>query len=61
MAEQASTFDPREGAAGADLGPDVGNGRGQTPSERPEVLVGAAFAGGLALALVLRWLGPDDD
>lgn len=60
MADQASTFDPREGAAGADLGPDV-DGQGQSPSERLEVLVGAAFAGGLALALVLRWLGPDDD
>jgi hypothetical protein len=60
MAEQASTFDPREGAAGGDLGPDV-NGQGQSAPERPEVLVGAAFAGGLALALVLRWLGPDRD
>ncbi|MGI8750695.1 MAG: hypothetical protein ACR2J6_09160 [Thermoleophilaceae bacterium] len=25
--------------------------------ERPEVLVGAAFAGGLALAGLLHWLG----
>ena len=26
-------------------------------AERPEVFVGAAFAGGLGVALVLRWLG----
>ncbi len=26
-------------------------------AERPEVFVGAAFAGGLVLAGVLRWLG----
>ena len=26
-------------------------------AERPEVFVGAAFAGGLALAVTLRWLG----
>lgn len=25
--------------------------------ERPEILVGAAFAGGLAVAGLLRWLG----
>jgi len=29
-------------------------------AERPEVYVGAAFAGGLALALVLRALGPSE-
>jgi hypothetical protein len=28
-----------------------------TFAERPEVYVGAAFAGGLVLAGVLRWLG----
>ena len=28
-----------------------------TFAERPEVFVGAAFAGGLALAVTLRWLG----
>jgi len=28
-----------------------------TFTERPEVFVGAAFAGGLGVALVLRWLG----
>ncbi|MDQ3586885.1 MAG: hypothetical protein M3375_00825 [Actinomycetota bacterium] len=29
-----------------------------TFSERPEVFVGAAFAGGLVLAMILRALGP---
>jgi len=28
-----------------------------TFAERPEVFVGAAFAGGVGVALVLRWLG----
>ena len=30
---------------------------GDTFAEHPEVFVGAAFAGGLALAVTLRWLG----
>ena len=30
---------------------------GDAFAERPEVFVGAAFAGGLALAVTLRWLG----
>jgi hypothetical protein len=46
-----------------------GQGQGQSPAdaqaaaetdafaERPEVYVGAAFAGGLVVAGVLRWLG----
>ncbi len=34
-----------------------GGGEGDTFAERPEVFVGAAFAGGLGVALVLRWLG----
>ena len=29
-------------------------------AERPEVFVGAAFAGGLAIAGLLRWLGRDE-
>jgi len=29
--------------------------------ERPELLVAGAFAGGLILALALRWLGRGDD
>jgi hypothetical protein len=38
--------------------PDLGGGTASSPvsalAERPEVLVGAAFAGGLVLAFVLR-------
>ena len=29
--------------------------------ERPEAYVGAAFAGGLLLAFLIKKLGPDDD
>lgn len=29
-------------------------------AERPEVFVGAAFVGGLAIAGLLRWLGRDE-
>ena len=35
---------------------DTGDG-GDTFAEHPEVFVGAAFASGLGVALVLRWLG----
>ena len=38
-------------------GDTPGVDEGDTFAERPEVFVGAAFAGGLALAGVLRWLG----
>ena len=31
-----------------------------TFAERPELFVGAAFAGGLVLAGLLRWLGRDE-
>ena len=31
-----------------------------TFAERPEVFVGAAFAGGLVVAGLLRWLGRDE-
>ena len=34
-----------------------GDSGGGVFADRPEVFVGAAFAGGLALAGVLRWLG----
>jgi hypothetical protein len=34
-----------------------GGGEGDAFAERPELFVGAAFAGGLALAGLLRWLG----
>jgi hypothetical protein len=36
--------------------PAEGGGEDDTFAERPELLVGAAFAGGLALAGLLRWL-----
>jgi hypothetical protein len=34
---------------------------GDPLEEHPEFLVAGAFAGGLALALALRWLGRGDD
>ena len=39
-----------------------GTGPSATPStdERPEILVGAAFLGGIVLAQVLKRLGSDD-
>ena len=36
------------------LGPAQPQGAGQHRSERPEIAVGAAFAGGFLLALLLR-------
>jgi hypothetical protein len=38
-------------------GPQPGTGTPSSPLERPEVLVGAAFAGGLLAALILKRLG----
>ena len=38
-------------------GPSAAEPESDTFAERPEVFVGAAFAGGLALAVGLRWLG----
>ncbi len=32
----------------------------QTSQEHPEVLIGAAFLGGLVIAQILKRLGPDD-
>jgi hypothetical protein len=46
---------PAEPASGDGWGADASLGAGVP--ERPEVLVGAAFAGGFLLALVLRRLG----
>ncbi len=34
-----------------------GDSGGDTFAEHPEVFVGAAFAGGIGVALVLKWLG----
>jgi hypothetical protein len=39
-------------------GVDVG---GADEAERPEILVGAAFAGGLIAALIIKRLGGSDD
>jgi hypothetical protein len=36
---------------------DPGDGGGASAAQRPEVLVGAAFVGGLALAILIRRLG----
>ena len=47
--EPAPAAESPAGAPGAES-PD-------TFAKRPEVFVGAAFAGGLALAGLLRWLG----
>jgi hypothetical protein len=57
---------PNAGSEGAPAAPPLvqadyiaGAGDGTNPqsSDRPEVAVGAAFAGGLVLALILRRLG----
>ena len=41
----------------ADKSPTYEAKPAETPLERPEVQVGAAFAGGLLLALILKKLG----
>jgi hypothetical protein len=58
-----------QGSTGEAASPTGAPWQGQSPAaaqaaaesdafaERPEVYVGAAFAGGLVLAGVLRWLG----
>ena len=46
--EAASTESPADAHAAADQ---------DTFAERPELFVGAAFAGGLVVAGLLRWLG----
>jgi hypothetical protein len=51
----AGAASPALPAAPAAL-PSAASG-GALPDERPELVVGAAFAGGLALALVLKRLG----
>ena len=43
-------------AAQNGTGPDAT----RSPDERPEILVGAAFLGGIVLAQVLKRLGSDD-
>jgi hypothetical protein len=44
-------------AAVTESAPDA---QSDTFEEHPEVFVGAAFAGGLVLAGLLRWLGRDE-
>jgi hypothetical protein len=52
------TFQPptgsEPGAVAASAGPGAG---GPSPTERPEVQVGAAFAGGFLVALILKRFG----
>jgi len=67
-AEEASTSpgSPGDGAGAVNQGAPGGRPFGESPlsvdsesdafAERPEAFVGAAFAGGLALALILRRL-----
>jgi hypothetical protein len=57
------TPDPPAGAVGS--GPGAAAGEGGTelpfgiPPDRPELLVGAAFAGGMVAAFILKRLGGD--
>jgi hypothetical protein len=44
-------------ASSADKTPTFEAKTADTPLERPEIQVGAAFAGGLLLALILKKLG----
>ena len=46
MADKSPTYEAKPAEAPA-----------ETPLERPEVQVGAAFAGGLLLAMILKKLG----
>ena len=59
MAEQTAPA-PNQGATGDAPVSDntYDDSAGDPFSERPELFVGAAFAGGLALAILLRRLGP---
>lgn len=63
--------EPQQGPAAADVNQGAAGGRplGESPlsvggeeesafDKRPEAFVGAAFAGGFAIALILRRLGP---
>ena len=52
--ESAAAGDPFGGQSSADVQPAAEH---DAFAERPEVYVGAAFAGGLVLAGFLRWLG----
>jgi hypothetical protein len=45
---------PVTASAGASSSPDSGPPAAGTPAEHPELLVGAAFVGGLVLATILK-------
>ena len=45
---------PVSASAGASSSPDSGSGASSSADEHPELLVGAAFLGGLALATILK-------
>ena len=55
MEASESSTEPAAAWGGPDPSPSETDE--DTFAERPEVFVGAAFAGGLGVALVLRWLG----
>jgi hypothetical protein len=55
---QATTVHP-VGTAAPSAGPDTPELPFGIPSDRPEFLVGAAFAGGLLAAFILKRLGGD--
>ena len=54
---EASESSTESAAPWAGPNPSPPETESDTFAERPEVFVGAAFAGGLGVALVLRWLG----
>ena len=59
--ETASTESPFRSTSRDDAAADAPAAPEQDAfAERPEVFVGAAFAGGLAIAGLLRWLGRDE-
>jgi hypothetical protein len=47
------------GAVGASVPASASGIGAKTSDERPEIAAAGAFAGGVALALFIRWLGRD--
>jgi hypothetical protein len=63
-AEHAAATAPGDGGDAGQSPLDAQHAASEQASpldERPELLVGAAFAGGFVLAQLLKFLGPDDD
>jgi hypothetical protein len=58
MNDQPTTPDETPAFAAAGPGPSF-DASGESPGARPELLVGAAFVGGLVVAQILRRLGRD--